>query len=193
MYWIGLIESIPQRWKKEIKLFVLHSAEGYCPCSLRREPFLPNLTVKETYKTLIRPLVQQPTAQTFIERVLQRNDIDWVTVYLLPQKTTIESRMHIFGAKFRTIFCILIIGFINLVTQNLHCVHRIFTVTHLFCQCSKTIQLWSSLSNWCKESLTLPTLEPSTAILGFWDIKDEKRKLLNHVLTLFKYFIYANQ
>ena len=46
MSWIGLIESIPQLWKKEIKLFVLHSAEGYSPCSLRREPFLPNLTVK---------------------------------------------------------------------------------------------------------------------------------------------------
>ena len=29
MYWIGLIESIPQKWKKEIELFVLHSAEGY--------------------------------------------------------------------------------------------------------------------------------------------------------------------
>ena len=100
MSWIGLIESIPQRFKKEMKLFALHSAEGYSPCSLRREPFLPNLTVKETYKTLIRPLVHQPTAQKSIERVLQRNDTDWATVYLLPQKTTIESRMCIFSTKF---------------------------------------------------------------------------------------------
>ena len=90
MSWIGLIESIPQKWKKEMKLLVLYSDEGYNPCSLRREPFLPNLTVKETYKTLIRPLVKQPTAQKSIESVLQRNDIDWATVYLLPQKTTIE-------------------------------------------------------------------------------------------------------
>ena len=99
MSWIGLIESIPQKWNKEIKLFVLHSVEAYNPCSLRREPFLPNLTVKETHKTLIRPLVQQPTAQKSTESVLQKNDIDWATVYLLPQKTTIESRMRIFHYK----------------------------------------------------------------------------------------------
>ena len=96
MSWIGLIESIPQKRKKEIKLFVLHSTEGYNPCSLRKEPFLPKLTVKETYKTLIRPLVQQRTAQKSIKSVLQRNDTDWSTVYLLPQKTTIESRMRVF-------------------------------------------------------------------------------------------------
>ena len=96
--WIGLSQS-HIIGKKEIKLFVPHSAEGYNPCTLRREPFLPNLTVNETYKTLIRPLVQQPTAQKSTESVLQRNDIDWTTVYLLPRKTTIE------------------------VTQNLHCVH----------------------------------------------------------------------
>ena len=76
MSWKGLIESIPQKWKKEMKLLGLYSNEGYNPCSLRREPFLTNLTVKETYKTLIRPLLKQPTAQKSIESVLQRNDID---------------------------------------------------------------------------------------------------------------------
>ena len=114
MSWIGLIESFPQKWKRERKLLVLYSDEGYNPCSLRREPFLPNLTVKETYKTLIRPLVKQPTAQKSIESVLQRNDIDWATVYLLPQKTS-ESRMRIFQYKILSIICILIIGFTNLV------------------------------------------------------------------------------
>ena len=46
--WIELIESIPQMWKREIKLVFLHSAESCSPCSLRREPFLPDLTVKGT-------------------------------------------------------------------------------------------------------------------------------------------------
>ena len=31
--WIGLIESIPQMWKREIKLFSLHLAESCSPCS----------------------------------------------------------------------------------------------------------------------------------------------------------------
>ena len=38
--WIGLIESIPQMWKREIKLVFLHSAERCGPCSPRREHFL---------------------------------------------------------------------------------------------------------------------------------------------------------
>ena len=197
MSWIGLVESIPQPWKREIKLFALQSDEGYSPRSLRREPFLPNLTVKETYKTLIRPLVQQPTAQKSIERVLQTNDIDWATVYLLPQKATIESRMRIFQYK--------ILNNILYLNNRLHkfgyaesslcslCNSETETMVHLFCHCSKTIQMWNLLSNWCKECLTLPTLEPSTAILGFCDIKDEKSKLINHILILFKYFIYANR
>ena len=39
--WTGLIESM------EIKLF-LHSSESCSPCGLRREHFLPDLTVKGT-------------------------------------------------------------------------------------------------------------------------------------------------
>ena len=66
------------------------------------------------------------------------------------------------------------------------------TMTHLFCHCSKTDQMWNSLTSWCKGCLTLPVLEPSTAILGFFDIWDEKSKLINHILILFKFFLYAN-
>ena len=175
-----------------MKLFVVSSAEGCNPCSLRREPFLPNLTVKEIYKTLIRPSVKQPTAQKSIESVLQRNDIEWATVYLLPPKTTIESKTRIFQYK--------ILNNILYLNNRLHkfdyiesllcslCNSETETMAHLFCHCSKILQLWSSLSNWCKEYLTLPMLEPSTAILGFWNINDEKSKLINNILILFKYF-----
>ena len=141
--------------------------------------------------------MQQPTAQKSIESVLQRNDTDWATVYLLPQKTTIESRMRIFQYKILNNILHLNIrlhkfGFVESPLYSC-CNSETETMTHLLCHCSKTIQLWSSLSNWCKECFTLPTLEPSTAILGFWNIKDEKSKLINHILILFKYFICANR
>ena len=177
-------------WKREIKLsFYILLKVGK-----RREHFLPDLTVKRTYKTLIRPLVQHPTAQRSIQRVLQMNNIDWATVYLLPQKTTIESRMRIF--QYKTLNNILYLnnrlhkfGYVEFPMCSL-CNYETETMTHLFCHCSKTDQMWNSLTSWC---FTLPLLEPSTAILGFCDIRDEKSKLINHILTLFKYFIYANQ
>ena len=195
--WIGLIESIPQMWKREIKLFSLHSAERCSLCSLSREHFLPDLTVRGTYKILIRLLVQHPTAQRPIERILQINNIDWATVYLLPQKTIIESRMRIF--QYRILNNILYLksrlykfGFVESTMCSL-CNSETKTMTHLFCHCSKTDQMWNTLTSWCKRCLTLPVLEPSTAILGFCDIRDKKRKLINHILILFKFFLHANR
>ena len=67
------------------------------------------------------------------------------------------------------------------------------TMTHPFCHYSKTDQTLNSLTSRCKDCLTPPLLEPITAILGFCDIRDEKSKLINHILTLFKYFIYADR
>ena len=162
-------------WKREIKLFSLHSAESCSPCSLSREHFLPDLTVKGTYKTLIRPPVQQPTAQRSTERILQMNDIDWATFYLLPQKTTIESRMRIFQYKILNNILYLNnrlykFGYVESPMCSL-CNSETETMTYLFCHCSKTDQMWNSLTSWCKGCLTLPVLEPSTAILGFFDIR----------------------
>ena len=181
-------------WKSERKLFSLHSAESCSPCSLSREHFPPDPTVKGTCKTLIRPLVQQLTAKRSIERILQLNNIDWATVYLLPQKTTVESRMHIFQYKIlNNIFyldnMLYKFGYVESPMCSL-CISETEAMTHLFC---KTDQMWNSLTSWCKSCLTLPVLELSTAILGCCDIRDEKSKLINHILILFKFFLYANR
>ena len=141
--------------------------------------------------------MQQPTAQRSIERILQMNDKDWATVYLLPQKTTVESRMHIFPYKILNYILYLNnrlykFGYVESPMGSL-CNSETETMTHLFCHCSKTDQMWNSLTSWCKGYLTLPVLEPSTEILGFFDIRDEKSKLINHILILYKIFLYANR
>ena len=133
--------------------------------------------------------MKQPTAQKSIESVLQRNDIGWATVYLLPQKTTIESRMRIFQYKILNNILYLNnrrykFGYVESPLCSL-CNSETETMIHLFCHCSKTLQLWRSLPNWCKECLTLPTLEPSTAILGFGISMTKKA----NSLTIFLYYL----
>ena len=172
----------PTNVEKGNKTFLLHSAESSSPCSLKRERLIPDLTVRGTYKTLIRLLVQQPTAQRSVERVLQMNNIDWATVYLLPQKTRIESRMRNFQYKtLNNILCLnnrlYKFGYVESPMCSL-CNSETEIMTHLFCHCSKTDQMWNSLTSWCKDCLTLPLLDPSTAILGFCDSRDEKSKLI---------------
>ena len=61
---------------------------------------------------------------------------------------------------------------------------------HLLCQCHVTRQLWCSLSGWLQCVLRLPPLEPVTTMLGSWDLENEANVLLNHLMLLFKYFIY---
>ena len=57
------------------------------------------------------------------------------------------------------------------------------TVSHLFCNCTFTQQLWKKAT----------ALEPSIVILGVWNIENENNVLLDHVVLLFKYFIYKNR
>ena len=64
------------------------------------------------------------------------------------------------------------------------------TVIHLLYQCHVTRQLWCSLSCWLQGVLRLPSLEPVAAMLGSWDLENETNVLLNHLMLLFKYFIY---
>ena len=41
--------------------------------------------------------------------------------------------------------------------------------------------------------LVLPALVPRIVILGVWNTKNENNVLVNHVVLLFKYFIYKNR
>ena len=123
------------------------------------------------------------------------NNIHCATVYLLPQKTTIESRMRIFQYKILIQYLSNMLhkcGYVESSMCSL-CNSETETMTHLLCHCIKTDQLWNSLISWCKDCLTLPLLEANTAILGFCDFRDEKSKLINHILTLFRYFLCTNR
>ena len=41
---------------------------------------IPNMKVKEVYAKLLRPLVQKPTSQKTIEKLLASDDINWQEV-----------------------------------------------------------------------------------------------------------------
>ena len=67
------------------------------------------------------------------------------------------------------------------------------TVSHLFCNRTFTQHLWKKLQAWVRGYLILPASEPSIVILGVSNTKNENNVLVNHVVLLFKYFIYKNR
>ena len=62
---------------------------------------------------------------------------------------------------------------------------------HLFSECSITKSLWHSLQKTFNSLLTLPPLDP--IISGKWDIDNPYNVLVNHIVLLFKKFLYQNR
>ena len=64
------------------------------------------------------------------------------------------------------------------------------TTIHLFHICRKTQALWTQLTSHLNRHPNLPYLTPQSAIFGFLDISNKDYLTVNHLLLLFKYYIY---
>ena len=60
---------------------------------------LLDMSVKASYKMLIRPLVKAPTSQRSLEQLLCRRHLDWASIYMIPRMVTVESKLRIFQYK----------------------------------------------------------------------------------------------
>ena len=60
---------------------------------------LENMEVKSVHEKLIQPSKRNRTAQRTMETVLQEPNTEWILVYTLPRKATIDTSTHIFQYK----------------------------------------------------------------------------------------------
>ena len=65
------------------------------------------------------------------------------------------------------------------------------TINHIFVECKFAIKLWSDLRHYCQRSFVIPILNPQSATFGFLEIDPDLVILLNHMLLLYKYYIYS--
>ena len=63
---------------------------------------------------------------------------------------------------------------------------------HLFVECSFTTALWQELISYFPP-LVFPALTPQGAYLGFLDDKIENLFLINHILLIFKIYVYNSR
>ena len=64
------------------------------------------------------------------------------------------------------------------------------TPIHLFCECNSTKSLWLQLNRHFHSDLMFPELTPETAIVGIFSDSVSNIHLINHILLLFKLYIY---
>ena len=116
---------------------------------------------------------------------------------MIPRKVSISSSIRIFQYKILNNILYLngkISKFDQVVCHLCSlCLNEPEDILHLFCQCDKTQVLWETLSNKVAGFLSLPKLEPELAILGKWNLNTKGNVLINHIVLLFKRFIFDNR
>ena len=140
---------------------------------------------------------KKPTSQIYFENVFQKYDFQWNIIYLLPRLVTIDSVMRAFQYKIlhNVLFLNKQLFLFNKVTSPLCpiCNKEDETPTHLFFTCSFTTSLWKQLQNALLNILVLPNLTPQSAIFGFLNIEKEHYLVINHLLLIFKLYIYKDR
>ena len=191
--WYGLVRSIPRKWKNELSISNAHLL------GTNEEFRMINITSKTAYKRLVTSLIKPPTAQKSLASLLGLTDIDWSNVYMLPRQVTIESSLRSFQYK--------ILNNVLYLNEKLFkfkiiesplcslCKKENESVLHLFCTCTVTRNLFEHLRLWLAGISLLENinLEPQAIILGIWDTNNDDFALINHILLLFKRYIYLKR
>ena len=116
---------------------------------------------------------------------------------MLPRLTTIESSLPSFQYKIlnNVLFLNERLYKFNVVTSPLcsFCKEKNESVSHLFCYCPETRRLWHQLQKWFPDYSNLPHLEPQMIILGIWNDDKPDKILINHMILLFKRYIYLKK
>ena len=201
MKWLGLIESIPRDWKSVIKNDSSGFRRIYCISNdvrvLDKTIPLQASTSRIAYILLTKPLIQKPTAQKSISELLGTSDINWKDVYQLLHRVTNETSLRVFQYKILNNILYLNnrlhkFGFVESPLCSL-CNREPESILHLFCDSQVTQKLWKSVQHWCKNHISLPHLTPKLVLLGELDSSNSEFVLKNHLILLFKRFVYRSR
>ena len=191
-HWYRLIKSIPTTWKDELQRNIPHSSGNN-----RNEHCI--ITSKIAYQRLLKPITKPPTAQNSLINVLGLTDISWKKVYMLPREATIESFLRSFQYK--------ILNNILYLNEKLFkfkivdsplcslCETGNESVLHLFRECAFTSNLLEQFRLWVSDISLFGKIDidPQTIIFGAWNLNTPDFILINHMILLFKRYIYLGR
>ena len=192
---------MPEKWKLTIKqsssdaknliIYGHHLIKG------SRILILEKLTSKELYQILISSRNNKVTSVTYFETKFNASNLDWTKVFILPRLTTYNTYLRSFQDKI--LHSILFLNkklYLFGITKSPQCSYCNTydeTPIHLFCECNYTKYLWLQLNKHFRSDLKFPVLTPQTAILGLFNDSVSNIHLKNHILLLFKLYIYKSR
>ena len=155
------------------------------------------LIPKELYSLSIALKNELPKFQKYFCNIFPNLEVEWKEIYLLPCKVSTDTNLQMFHYKYWTIFYILINSFSFLIKKILNCVitvdYKMRQLNKIFEESKFPIKLWSDLKDYCQYSFDLPILNPQSATFGFFKFDPNLVILFNHILLLYKYYIYSSR
>ena len=196
--WIQIIHSLSKSWIEQIFIDSGNSInlaiQDHHLIKKHQILCLNKLDSKELYNVQLLANFLKPTSQAYFEKIFVEHVFEWDKIYILPRIVTTDSRIRIF--QYNILHNVLYLNK-NLFEFNKinspecpFCKCEEETTIHLFHICRKTQALWTKLTGHLNRHLNLPHLTPQSAIFGFLDISNKDYLIVNHLLLLFKYYIY---
>ena len=199
--WVQLCDSVPKNWKAILKASSESSDNliymDHHLIKQNRLLCLQKLDSKELYSIATLHNSTVPTSQKYFDSIFSESSLDWNLIYVLPRLTTKDTQLRAF--QYKILHNILYLNkklfqFGNSESPMCSfCKRYGETPFHIFCSCIHVVETWSQLGNYFSDCITLPQLNPQTAILGYTNSNEQNFLLQNHILLAFKKFIYASR
>ena len=121
------------------------------------------------------------------------SSVDWEKIYLLPFKTTLDTKLREFQYKIlnRILYTNKMLFKFKKVDSPLcgFCEKELETIEHLFFHCTKVCMFWDELKVVLSSLNILVSLDIKDVLFGIFDT-DNLSILVNYILLESKYFIY---
>ena len=200
MKWYQLCHAIPNEWKSMIKI----DGGRYIQNVFLEQHFtfgcrmlsLGMLDAKTLYSNQIKKLFKAPTSQSSLNTLFNQ-ELEWQNIYLLARKVTLDTYTRVFHYK--------IVNNILFLNQQLfksgksktdkctYCASSVENIQHLFSQCIVTKSLWSKIQNFFISKVCIPNLSIQSAFIGFADLHNDNYIFINHLLLIFKIYVYRKR
>ena len=146
---------------------------------------------------LISSCTNKVTSVTYFEIKFNATGLDWTKIFILPRLTTYNTYLCSF--QHNILHNILFLNkklYLSGITKSplcSYCNTNDETSIHLFCECNSIKSLWLQLNRNFHSDLKFPKLTPQTAIVGIFNDSVSNIHLINHILLLFKLYIYKSR
>ena len=154
-----------------------------------------NLKSKSLYDSFVSKTSSIPTAQKKYNKAFSTHtfQLDWEKIYLLPFKTTLDTKLREFQYKIlnRILYTNKMLFKFKKVDSPLcdFCEKELETIEHLFFHCTKVSMFWNDLKS-VLDSFNIPIrFDIMNVLFGILDT-DNISILVNYIILESKYFIY---